>query len=109
MSFTTSTPQGRLQVIFGEDSVPSAALFPEDSDRVVMYTAPDGKKYERSKLDITTSEGTDGVTATSCDSTCGGCDCVDNWCLDGAMPKSNKTACATCNDGECIINNSCGC
>ncbi len=109
ISFTTSTPQGRLQVIFGEDSVPSAALFPEDSDGVVMYTAPDGENYERSELDLTVSESSDDVTATSCDSTCGGCDCVDNWCVDGVVPKSNKTACATCNDGECVITNSCGC
>lgn len=106
ISFTTPTPKGRLQVIFGENSVPSAALFTEDKG-VVMYTAPDGRTYERSNPDLTVPRS-DDLTTAGCNS-CGGCDCVDNWCLDGAWPKSNKTACAVCRDSECIITNSCGC
>lgn len=109
VAFTTPTPRGRLQVTFDENSPPSAALFPRDGGSVIMYTAPDGENYERVETDIETTGSSNRLsTNNDCDG-CGGCDCVSNWCVDGWKPKSKKNTCASCDNGECIITNICGC
>ncbi|MGQ3722217.1 hypothetical protein [Natrialba aegyptia] len=106
IAFTTSTTRGRLQVSFGEEAIPSAALFPKDGGAVVLYTAPDGEEYRRFESDLTVSESDSEASADSCSGdNCDGCACEEDWCFVGRYKKK----CNTCDDGECIITDSCGC
>ncbi|EMA34803.1 hypothetical protein [Halobiforma nitratireducens] len=109
VSFTTTTPRGRLQVTYSESSAPFAALFPEDGSNVLMYVHSDGDSYEQVETSIgTTDRDEQPPTTDDCDN-CGGCDCVGDWCLDGAVPRTHKNTCATCDNAECIITTTCGC
>lgn len=106
IAFTMSTPKGRLQVTFGQHSIPSAILTPKDGGSPIAYSTTDGVNYEQKELDITVSQDSD-VSTEEC--SCSGCDCMSNWCVDGAWPKSKKQTCANCLDGECVFTNNCGC
>jgi len=106
IAFTKSIPEGRLQITFSENGLPSASLFPKDGGSIVMFTAPDGKSYQRYESDLEVAASDDGVSINSCtDDNCDGCACEVDWCIIGR----HKYKCLTCDDGECIITSSCGC
>lgn len=107
IAFTMSTSKGRLQVTFGQHSIPSAILTPNDGGSPIAYSTTDGENYEQKELDITVSQDSDASTMAEC--SCSGCDCMSNWCVDGYWPKSKKQTCASCLDGECVFTNKCGC
>lgn len=108
IAFTTSTERGRLQVTYSENSAPFAALSPENGDNVIIYTAPDGENYERIETDLEKSGSAEDPSTQDCGD-CGGCNCVGDWCLDGARPRTQKEYCNTCSGQECITTNICGC
>jgi hypothetical protein len=103
IAFTTQTKKGRLQVTFSEKSIPSATLFPEDGGAVVRYTAADGESYDRFETDLVATSSDEDVSTLEC--TCSGCSCQSDWCYWDTV----KTVCLSCNNGDCIATNSCGC
>lgn len=105
--FTTQTSEGRLQITYSENSLPSASLFPKDGGAVIMYTSADGANYRRFTSDLTASKDAGNVSTLACN--CSGCTCEGDWCLDGIQPKTKKWKCLECKNGSCVVLDSCGC